>query len=87
MSIREAIGRQPVVLFDSGLRTGADLCRARPRSRRLPTRRPHIYGLALDGADGVASVVENVMAELDLTMGLTGVGSIPDLVPGLLTRT
>ena len=31
--------------------------------------------------------LRNVMAELDLTMGLTGVGSIPDLVPGLLTRT
>ena len=27
--------------------------------------------------------LRNVMAELDLTMGLTGVGSIPALVPGL----
>ena len=27
--------------------------------------------------------LRNVMAELDLTIGLTGVGSIPALVPGL----
>ena len=88
VSIREAIGRQPVVLFDSGLRTGADLFVALALGAdACLLGRPHIYGLALDGADGVASVVENVMAELDLTMGLTGVGSIPDLVPGLLTRT
>jgi len=85
VSIREAFGRQPVVLFDSGLRTGTDLFVALALGAdACLLGGPHIYGLALDG---VASVVENVMAELDLTMGLTGVGSIPDLVPGLLTRT
>ena len=31
--------------------------------------------------------LRNVMADRDLTLGLTGVGSIPALVPGLLTRT
>jgi isopentenyl diphosphate isomerase/L-lactate dehydrogenase-like FMN-dependent dehydrogenase len=48
--------------------------------------RPHIYGLALDGAAGVAAVVENVIAELDLTMGLVGVPSIDGIGPGLLSR-
>jgi len=87
VSIREAIGRQPVVLFDSGLRTGADLFVALALGAdACLLGRPHIYGLALDGSDGVAAVVANVLAELDLTMGLTGVASIADLVPGLLTR-
>lgn len=87
VNIREAVGREPTVLFDSGLRTGADLFVALALGAdACLLGRPHIYGLALDGSDGVAAVVANVLAELDLTMGLTGVASIADLVPGLLTR-
>ena len=41
--------------------------------------RPHIYGLALDGANGVRDVIDDVVAELDLTMGLTGAASIASI--------
>jgi isopentenyl diphosphate isomerase/L-lactate dehydrogenase-like FMN-dependent dehydrogenase len=41
--------------------------------------RPYIYGLALAGQDGVRDVVANVIAELDLTLGLSGIGSVADL--------
>jgi lactate 2-monooxygenase len=30
--------------------------------------RPYVYGLAIAGADGVRQVIENIVAELDLTM-------------------
>ncbi|RYJ04646.1 MAG: lactate 2-monooxygenase, partial [Actinomycetales bacterium] len=43
--------------------------------------RPYVYGLALDGEDGVHDVVSNVLAELDLTMALTGVGSLDSITP------
>ncbi|MEO7071423.1 MAG: alpha-hydroxy-acid oxidizing protein [Nostocoides sp.] len=77
VGIREAVGRDPVVLLDSGVRTGADLFVALALGAdACLLGRPHIYGLALDGADGVRQVVENVIAELDLTMGLVGVGTI-----------
>ena len=40
---------------------------------------PYIYGLALDGEDGVRQVIENIVAELDVTMGLLGVRTVQDL--------
>jgi isopentenyl diphosphate isomerase/L-lactate dehydrogenase-like FMN-dependent dehydrogenase len=46
--------------------------------------RPYVYGLALGGRDGVRDVLSNIVAELDLTMGLSGVGSVAEIGPGLL---
>jgi isopentenyl-diphosphate delta-isomerase len=34
--------------------------------------RPYVYGLAVDGENGVREVCRNVLADLDLTMGLCG---------------
>lgn len=87
VGIREAVGPDPVVLLDSGIRTGADVFVALALGAdAVLLGRPHIYGLALDGAAGVAAVVENVIAELDLTMGLVGAPSIDAIVGDLLTR-
>jgi isopentenyl diphosphate isomerase/L-lactate dehydrogenase-like FMN-dependent dehydrogenase len=49
--------------------------------------RPYVYGLAIGGADGVRQVIENIVAELDLTMGLLGVQTIQDLSRDLLAKT
>jgi lactate 2-monooxygenase len=48
--------------------------------------RPHVYGLALAGADAVSAVLRNLRAELDLTMALTGCRTIADITPDLLRR-
>jgi lactate 2-monooxygenase len=40
--------------------------------------------LAIAGADGVRQVIENTVAELDLTMGLLGIHTIKDLSRDLL---
>ncbi len=34
--------------------------------------RPYLWGMALEGADGVEKVLNHVLAELDLTLGLSG---------------
>ncbi len=87
VGIREAVGPGPVVLLDSGIRTGADVFVALALGAdAVLLGRPHVYGLAIDGPAGVAAVVENVIAELDLTMGLVGVGSIGEIGQGLLAR-
>ncbi|MFC7486140.1 lactate 2-monooxygenase [Knoellia sp. CPCC 206453] len=87
VSIRDRLGRDPVVLLDSGIRTGADVFVALALGADAALiGRPHIYGLALDGAKGVRDVIDNVIAELDLTMGLTGAVSIADITrEGFLT--
>src|SRR5580765_3470021 len=85
VAVRAAVGPDPVVLLDSGIRTGADLFVALALGAdACLLGRPHIYGLALDGADGVRQVVENVIAELDLTMGLVGIDSIAAITRDLL---
>ncbi|MGI5191392.1 alpha-hydroxy-acid oxidizing protein [Promicromonospora sp. CA-289599] len=64
------------VLFDSGIRTGADVFTALALGAdAVLLGRPWVYGLALAGADGVRAVTEHVLAELDLTMALAGVSA------------
>ncbi|KGN36249.1 alpha-hydroxy-acid oxidizing protein [Knoellia subterranea] len=80
VAIRERIGREPTVLLDSGVRSGADVFVALALGAdACLIGRPHIYGLALDGSNGVRDVLDNVIAELDLTMGLAGAATIDDI--------
>lgn len=38
-----------------------------------------MYGLALGGADGVKHVIKTILAELEITMGLSGYKSIDEI--------
>lgn len=69
-------GRIPV-LFDSGVRGGADIFKALAiGATAVLLGRPYAYGLAIAGETGVREVVENCAAELDLTLGLAGYASV-----------
>jgi L-lactate dehydrogenase (cytochrome)/lactate 2-monooxygenase len=82
--VDEVAGRVPV-LFDSGVRSGADAFVALALgARAVLVGRPWVYGLALAGVDGVRAVMQHVQAELDLTMGLVGVKSIDEITRDLL---
>jgi isopentenyl diphosphate isomerase/L-lactate dehydrogenase-like FMN-dependent dehydrogenase len=75
------------VILDSGVRSGADVFKALALGAAAVTvGRPHVYGLALDGAAGVQAVLENLVAELDLTLGLSAVRSVAELSPAVLRR-
>jgi len=77
-------GRVPV-LMDSGIRSGADIVTALALgAAAVCVGRPYVYGLALAGADGVRAVLEHLLAELDLTMALTGVTSMAEITRDLL---
>ena len=68
------------VLVDSGIHTGADVFKALALGADAACiGRPHMYGLALAGADGARDVVANIIAELDLTLGLSGHTSVADV--------
>lgn len=72
-------GRVPVV-FDSGVRGGADAFIALALGATMVALgRPYAYGLAVAGEEGVREVVRNVLAELDITLGLSGHTSIGDV--------
>ncbi|WP_255807704.1 alpha-hydroxy-acid oxidizing protein [Deinococcus sp. KNUC1210] len=81
-----AAGGLPV-LFDSGIRSGADVFRALALgARAVLLGRPYAYGLALAGEAGVREVIQNVLAELDLTLGLAGVPRARDVDMQAVTR-
>ena len=85
VAVREAVGPEPTVLLDSGIRSGTDVLVALALGAdACLLGRPHLYGLALAGADGVRQVLENTVAELELTMGLVGAPDVAALTPDLL---
>lgn len=72
-------GRLPV-LFDSGVRGGADVAKALALgARAVLLGRPYLWGLAAAGEAGVGAVIDNVVAELDLTLGLVGLSDVTAL--------
>jgi isopentenyl diphosphate isomerase/L-lactate dehydrogenase-like FMN-dependent dehydrogenase len=48
--------------------------------------RPYAYGLGLAGEAGVRHVLRSILAETDLTLGLSGHRSVRDLAPDALQR-
>jgi len=75
------------VLLDSGIRGGADVFKALALGAdAVLVGRPHVYGLALDGRDGARDAVANIVAEFDLTLGLSGLRSVAELSRDSLSR-
>jgi L-lactate dehydrogenase (cytochrome)/(S)-mandelate dehydrogenase len=69
----DAVGSQATVMFDSGVRRGADLVVALSLGARLCfTGRAAAYGLAAGGAAGVERAVDILRSELDVTFGQIG---------------
>jgi isopentenyl diphosphate isomerase/L-lactate dehydrogenase-like FMN-dependent dehydrogenase len=84
-AIADAVGDDMAVLFDSGIRTGADAVKAIALGAdAVLLGRPFLWGLALDGQAGVEAVLRYMLAEMDLTMALSGVPRIDEVDRGLL---
>ena len=76
----KAVGGQFPVLFDSGIRRGADMFKALALgATSVLLGRPYMWGLALDGTDGVVEVIRRLLADFDLTLALAGCADVGDL--------
>jgi len=76
----DAVDGRCVVLFDSGVRGGADVIKALALGAdAVLLGRPYVWGLAVDGAEGVGAAIDNVVGDLDLTLGLIGCSSVREL--------
>jgi isopentenyl diphosphate isomerase/L-lactate dehydrogenase-like FMN-dependent dehydrogenase len=78
--IVETVDRRIPVLFDSGIRGGADAFKAIALgAQAVLLGRPYIWGLALAGEAGVRDVLLNFLADLDLTLALSGCASFAEV--------
>jgi len=83
----ESVGGRVPVLFDSGIRGGADVFRALALgASAVCVGRPWVYGLAIAGEEGAREALRNLVAEFDLVLGLSGYRSIGELTPEALVR-
>ena len=81
-----ASGEVPV-LFDSGIRSGADVVKALALgAKAVGIGRPYAYGAALAGTDGIVHVLRSILAEADLIMAVDGYPTLKDLTPEALRR-
>ncbi|NIH79064.1 alpha-hydroxy-acid oxidizing protein [Amycolatopsis viridis] len=86
--IVSAVGDRIEVLFDSGVRTGADILKALALgARAVLVGRPWVYGLGHAGEEGVRHVLRGLLADLDLSLALTGHRGIAELGPDSLRRS
>ncbi len=79
-------GRIPV-LFDSGVRSGADLFVALALgATAVCVGRAYTYGLAIAGEAGAREALRNIVAEFDIVLGLAGLTSVSEIDAQAVTR-
>ena len=84
-AIAQAVGSDIEVLFDGGIRTGADMLRALALgARACLIGRAYVYGLGAGGRAGVAKAIEILQKELSVAMALTGTIRVADIGPQVL---
>jgi lactate 2-monooxygenase len=86
-AVAQAVGSRLAVLFDSGIRGGADMLKALALgAQAVLIGRPYVYGLALGGEAGVRHVLRSLRTDFELTMRLAGIGRLSELGPDCLQR-
>ena len=86
-AVADAVDGQIPVLLDSGVRGGGDIFKALALgARAVLIGRPYAYGLSIAGEEGVREVIENFMADFDLTLGLAGCRSVAEIGREALVR-
>jgi isopentenyl diphosphate isomerase/L-lactate dehydrogenase-like FMN-dependent dehydrogenase len=85
--IVEAVGGKMAVLFDSGVRRGADIVKALALgSDFVFFGRATLYGASVGGEAGVTRALEILRSETDRVMALIGCGRVADLGRDYLER-
>ncbi len=85
--VADALPSDVPVLFDGGVRSGTDVAIALALgARAVLVGRPVLWGLAVDGEDGAAAVLDQLSSELTHTMALLGRPRLQDLDRGALDR-
>jgi 4-hydroxymandelate oxidase len=83
--VASALSGKAEVYVDGGIRRGTDILKALALgARAVLIGRPVIWGLAVDGAQGVTVVLDHLRVELVRAMQLSGTASLKEITPDLL---
>ena len=85
-AIAEAVGGDVEVYMDSGIRRGTDVLKALALgARAVLVGRPVMWGLAIDGENGVRTMLEILRAEFEKAMAFCGVANLSEIDSSLVT--
>ena len=85
--VADAVQGRAEVLVDGGIRRGSDVLKALALgARAVLVGRPVLWGLTLDGVDGVRAVLQHLRVELDLAMALAGCRTVADVNRDLILQ-
>lgn len=85
--IAEAAGDSLEIIFDGGVRRGADIVKACALgARAVMVGRPYLYGLGAGGEKGVEWVIDFFADGMARSMALAGVRSLEEVNRGLVRR-
>lgn len=84
--VEETDGRVPI-LVDGGIRRGTDVLKALALgASAVLVGRPYLYGLALEGAEGVRKVVDTLRRETEMALAMCGRPAISQIDRSLVAR-
>ena len=85
--IREALGKEFPLIFDSGIRSGGDIVRALAfGADYVMIGRPLMYAIGADGAQGLRKIIEIIIGELSTTLGLVGLTDINEITSEIVAQ-
>jgi isopentenyl diphosphate isomerase/L-lactate dehydrogenase-like FMN-dependent dehydrogenase len=85
--IVDVVGGMAEIVIDGGFNRGTDIIKALARGAKVVAcGRTSLWGLAVDGAEGVANALAILRHEVETSMGLCGRTSIGSLTPELVFR-
>ena len=85
--IREALGKEFPLIFDSGIRSGGDIVRALAfGADYVMIGRPLMYAIGADGARGLRKIIEIIIGELSTTLGLVGLTDINKITSDIIAQ-
>ena len=85
--IREALGKEFPLIFDSGIRSGGDIVRSLAfGADYVMIGRPLMYAIGADGARGLRKIIEIITGELSTTLGLVGLTDINEITSDIVAQ-
>ena len=78
--IRNIVGKEFPLIFDSGIRGGSDIVRALALGANfVMLGRPLMYGIGADGSRGLKKILNIIKEELSTTLGLVGLTDVNEI--------